>query len=122
MEGKTSFSELEKEFLHVMRNGINNSEDKIDLENHFSNTMKIFLNRIVQHEHIPVEVDEADIIFSPRARNHFIISGKLTRTEPFKNLWDSSDLPHVIERFATTAHKKYLHLDKQKERVRFKIR
>ncbi len=122
MEEKVSFSVLEKEFMHVLRSGINNSEDKIDLENHFSNTMKIFLQRIFEHEHIPADVDDFDVTFDPGARDYFTISGKLRQMGWFKGLWEGSDLPSVIGRFADSTHKKYLHLDKHREKTRFKIR
>jgi hypothetical protein len=122
MEGKVSFSVLEKEFMHVIRSGINNSEDKIDLENHFSNTMKTLLNRIFEHERIPVEIDDNDVTFNPGARNYFTISGELLQLKDFKNLWEGTDLASVIGRFADLTHKKYLHLDKHREKTRFKIR
>lgn len=122
MEGKVSFSVLEKEFMHVMRSGINNSEDKIDLGNHFSNTMRSLLNRIFEHEHIPVEIDDNDVIFNPNASNYYTISSKLRHMQDFKNLWEGTDLASVISKFADTAHKKFLHLDKHREKTRFKIR
>ncbi len=122
MEGKTSFSVLEKEFMHVLRSEISSSEDKIDLEKHFSNTMKALLQRVFEHEHISCDVDDADVIFDPRAGNHYAISGKLLQMKPFRGLWVGSDLPHVIGRFADSAHKKYLHMEKHKEKARFKIR
>jgi len=122
MEGKVSFSVLEKEFAHVFRNGINSSEDKIDLGNHFSRTMKTLLQKVFEHEHIPVDVDDSDITFNPEARHYYTISGKLRQTGSFKGLWEGSDLPSVIERFADSTHKKYLHLDRHREKTRFKIR
>jgi len=122
MEGKVSFSVLEKEFAHVFRSGINCSEDKVDLGNHFSKTMKTLLQKVFEHEHIPVDVDDADITFDPGARHYYALSGRLRRLGSFKGLWEGSDLPSVIERFADSTHKKYLHMDKHREKTRFKIR
>ncbi len=122
MDEKASFSVLEKEFMHVMRSGISNSEDKIDLENHFSNIMKCFMKRVFENEQVPAEIDDNDVIFSPGARNYYTISGKLKQMREFKNLWVGTDLPSVISRFAESTHKKYLHLDKHREKTRFKIR
>jgi hypothetical protein len=122
MKGTVSFAPLEKELLHEMRNSINNVEDTIDLENRFSTIMKHLLEKACEKQHVPIDVDNDDIMFNPEAGNYYIISKKLKKMAGFSDLWDSSDLKNVIGRFAGSAYRKYLHLHRHREKARFKIR
>ena len=124
MEGKrnVSFTLLEKEFIHTMRSGINNSEDKADLEKNFANVMKLFMKRVFEINKLSIDIDDNDFMFNPKARNYFTVSGRLRQMQDFKNLWEGTEIASVIARFADSTHKKYLHLDRQREKARFKIR
>lgn len=122
MKGMVSFAPLEKELKHEMRNTIKKVEDTVDLENKFSAIMKELLERACERQHIPIDVNIDDVMFNPEAGNYYIISKKLKKMAEFSDLWDSSDLKHVIGRFADSAYRKYVHLHRHPEKARFKIR
>ena len=122
MKGTVSFAPIEKELMHEMRNTVKRVEDTIDLENRFSTIMKALLEKACERQHIPIDVDIDDVVFDPEAGNYYVLSKKLKNIAGFSDLWDSSDLKHVIGRFAESAYRKYLHLHRHPEKARFKIR
>lgn len=122
MKGIISFALLEKEMVHEMRDTINRAEDVIDLEKQFSNIMKHFFTRVMEKQRITGVVRDDDIIFNPDETDYYSISARLKKIPGFRELLDSSDLKSVIGRFASSAHRKYLHLTRHREKARFKIR
>ncbi|MBN1327748.1 MAG: hypothetical protein JW996_07345 [Candidatus Cloacimonetes bacterium] len=120
MKSQISFSNLGNQFIHEMREGINNSEDKVDLENCFSMTVAKFLKRVFEdHE---IRINDDDIRFDPAADNYFSLHGELRDHDYFKEIWHSSDLPNVIKKFANSVYHRYLHLDRHPEKTQKKIR
>jgi len=120
MKGQISFSTLGNEFIHEVREKINNSENKVDLTNHFSYTVTHFLNRVFESENFVVDAD--DIIFDPKEKNNFKVSSNLMDVAIFKDTWKKSDLPNVIKKFADSTYHRYLHLEKHLEKTQKKIR
>ncbi|MCD4820226.1 MAG: hypothetical protein K8S23_16210 [Candidatus Cloacimonetes bacterium] len=120
MKGKISFSHIEKEYLHEMRNKINNSENKSDLKNHFSFTILNMLEEVFEEKE--VELNGDDVLFDPKAEKYFILSSSLKDQVIFQETWKGSDLPNVIGRFAYSTYHRYLHLDKHLEKTERKIR
>ena len=120
MKGKISFTNLEKEYWPEMRNKINNSENKVDLGKHFSYTIVNLLEKAFEQEDIDLKTD--DVIFNPDAKLYFTVSSTLLNQEKFKQTWEQSDLPNVVQRFADSTYHRYVHLNKHLEKTQKKIR
>ncbi|MBC8383948.1 MAG: hypothetical protein H8E57_00350 [Candidatus Cloacimonetes bacterium] len=120
MKKQISFSTLGNTYIHEMRDKINNSENKIDLDHFFSQTVTNFLNKVFHDQDFVI--DNGDIIFNPDSENYFSVSDDLWKLEYFKEIWNSSDLPNVIKKFADSTYHRYLHLNKHPEKTQKKIR
>lgn len=116
MSTQISFIKIEKEFLPQFREKISTSEDIVDVQKYFSFTIKEMLQEIFEKEGI--EINEDDIQLS---ENHpyYIIKNM---DASLKALWKTSDIKDIIQRFAETAHKRYLHLHKNPSKTQKKIR
>ncbi|MCK4817774.1 hypothetical protein KA005_18535 [bacterium] len=53
---------------------------------------------------------------------HYSLSERLVSSEDFISVWNDSDLPSVIYRFAESAIRRYKHLEKHPEKTEAKIR
>ncbi len=120
MNNRLSFSSLEKEFTPRMRSKINNAEDVVDLENHFSFTIVSLLKRVFPEGNIDIRMD--DIVFDPRSKRYYSVSPRLTGSLAFQELWQSSDLENVLFRFADKTYRRYMHLCKHPAKTEKKIR
>lgn len=118
MSTQVSFIKIEKEFLPQFREKISTSEDTIDVQKCFSFTIKEMLQKIFEFEKEGIEINEDDIQLS---ENHpyYIIKNM---DASLKALWKISDIKDIIQRFAETAHKRYLHLHKNPAKTQKKIR
>jgi len=120
MKSQISFANLGNDYIHRMRDQINNSEDKIDLENNFCYTVSKFLIDVFSGEELEVSAD--DISFDPNSETFYTLSDNLKNQERFREIWQNSDLPNVIKRFAESTYHRYLHLNKHLEKTQKKIR
>jgi hypothetical protein len=120
MAKQISFTRLEKEYISRLRNRINIAEDKVDLDNHFSHTLVNLLNEIFGGKDLKIAID--DVAFMPESKSHYWINDSLLNSEVFRETWGNSNLPHVIRKFADSAHRRYLHLNKHTEKTTKKIR
>jgi len=120
MEKQISFSTLGNESIHQFRDKINNAENTVDLKNHFAFTVIDFLNQIFEKSQLDIDAD--DIQLTPDKNALYEFSDKLLDNVEFKKIWDISDLKNVIHKFADTAHHRYIHLNKHKEKTNKKIR
>lgn len=120
MGKQLSYSGLGNKFLHEMRDKIKRSEDRVDLENQFSQIVSNFLRSAFHDKNIAIRFD--DIILDPEARDHYSLSRELKRSRAFMETWNSSDIPDYIKKFACCAHNRYVHLEKHLEKTEKKIR
>ena len=120
MENQISFNTLGNECVHKFRKKINNAENIVDLRNHFAFTIINFLNQIFEESQLNIDAD--DIKFNPEIRELYILSDRLTNNLEFKKIWDISDLKNVIHKFADSANKRYIHINKHNEKTNKKIR
>ncbi len=120
MSKRISFSHLENRYIHEMRNKISNSEDRIDLENHFSYVLTGLLSSAFEEEKISIKTD--DVTFDSGAKNYYTLSSRLMDSPEFKEKWDNSDIPDIVRRFADSAYRRYVHLDKNPAKAEKKIR
>jgi len=120
MENQISFSTLGNECVHKFRDKINNAENIVDLRNHFAYTVIDFLNQIFEESQLYIDAD--DIKFNPENKDLYTLSERLINNIEFKKIWDISDLKNVIYKFADSANKRYIHINKHKEKTNKKIR
>jgi hypothetical protein len=119
MEKMISFTHVEKEILPEFRERVNIAESIHDLKNHFSRSMGGMIQRIVGDS---VRVTAADITFSPQESDLFTIHPQLLKQIQIHQLLENSDLSQVLNRFAVSLNRRYLHLMKHTDKTRRKIR
>ena len=116
----SSFAAVGNELLHQMRDRINNSEDRTDLETNFSFTMKKLFDSVLDGSQLIVNDDA--ITFQPEAKGYYQVNKDLMNIMEFKSLWNNSDISNVISKFALATYKRYKHLSKHPEKTNRKIR
>ncbi len=114
-----SFSHLEKEYAPQIRDGINNAENKIDLQNHFS---ELAANLLIDATNNSLTIRNEDILFNPETANRYSLNPELLKNPEFKSAWENSDLPNMMEKFAESVNNRWIHLDKHPEKTEKKIR
>jgi len=114
-----SYVNYEKDFAHELREKLNHSEDGGDVYNMFSHIITKMLNKIFGEK---ISVNNDDIRFEPEGITHFSFSRKLLDNEEFSTELANSDIGNIINRFADSAHHRYVHLNKHLERTKLKIR
>ncbi|MDZ7641335.1 MAG: hypothetical protein U5J62_04820 [Desulfurivibrio sp.] len=120
MTTQLSFSKDENEILPDFRNKINKAESTEDVKKIFAYTMGNLLGRVF-NGNFKIEYDDISLLPDAEQRP-FQLSSRLGQRPEFVELWDNSDLPHVVSRLAHTAQKHYRHLGKNPEKTNSKIR
>ncbi len=120
MSAKRSFTGVEKKLVHDFRNRMNNAENIVEVSNHFAYIVSKLLLEIFDGKDI--NISQNDVKFDPDEKCHHIVSNNLMNNDDFKQVWENSDLPDIITRFAKSAHKHYKHLAKHEEKTEKKIR
>jgi len=119
MEKSLSFSSLEKEVLHELRRRVNLSEDPTDLENLF----QLMVEKIVSSDALArLNIKSRDISFDPSHQDGFRLTDQLMADKGFREIYDHSDLRHVIGRCAQPIRKHHTHLKKNLRKSENKIR
>lgn len=120
MSKQLSYSSLANKYMKNFREMINSTEDKVDINNSFSLISCRFMLEVFSDE--PTDIKDNDFTFDPAERLYFKISENLMNTKHFQDIWNSSDLPIIIENFATSAYHRYMHLLKNPQRSETKKR
>lgn len=119
MEKSLSFSSLEKHVLHELRRRVNLSEDPVDLENLF----QLMVEKIVSSEALArLKIKARDIMFDPTHQDGFRLTENLMAHAGFREIYDHSDLRHVIGRCAQPICKHHTHLKNNLRKSENKIR
>lgn len=120
---KHSYTKFEKQLLPDFRKKITQSEDCVDLVNHFSYEMMLLMDNIFNHNaENRMRFDPEDILFDPMLDGHVRYSEKIMGFMKFRDAMEGSDLGNIISRFAETTKDRYIHLRKHPEKTRSKIR
>ena len=119
MTKQLSFSKYENALLSEFRQKINHAESEEDLKKFFAYTAKELFENVFAGK-IVFEYD--DVAFRPGNDPHYQVSERLLAKEDFKIIWDDSDLPHVMARFARPTVNRFRHLAKHPEKTDAKIR
>lgn len=117
-----SFSKIEKELLPAFRQQIGSAESTEDVRNFFFHTIKDLVHRASAGE---LQPGFEDIRLNHGADSEscrYSFSESLASNPQFSSIWGSSDLQHIVGRFAASACNRYKHLEKNPEKTEAKIR
>ena len=119
MTQQQSFSKVENELQHKFRKMVNEAESTEDVKKFFIYCMQELFRRACVGQ---LELQFDDIGLRPEENPPFMISEHVRSREDFAQLWDTSDLPHIVSRFAELALNHYKHLAKNPEKTEMKMR
>ena len=112
-----SFTRKYDEIIPEYREKINKAEHIEDVVNAFFLAVTKLLQSILEKD---LNINEDDIIFDSENPPYYQLSRNLI--SQLNEKWTNSDLPHLIERLAEQASKKYKHLEKHPEKTESKIK
>ncbi len=120
MTAQRSFSKIEKELLPAFRQQISAAESTEDVKKFFVHTILDLLQRATEGE---VRAAYEDVKLNhPGESCRFNLSRSLSGNPRFISVWEESDLPHIVGRFAVSACNRYRHLEKNPQKTESKIR
>ena len=119
MATQISYSKFENDLIHHYRNQISGAESSTDVEKFFDYAIRELCKKVFKDD---ILLKQQDFQFLQESDPLFQVHRRLLNTEAFKEIWDNSDLPHIVERFAQTANNRAIHLEKHKEKTNLKIR
>lgn len=119
MSRQISFTKYEKELLPDFRQKINLAESSVDVKTLYARTSLELLDKALEGE---LSLEFEDIALEPDNDNKYVLSDRLLASPTFTDIWNNSDLPHVLARFTDTAINRFVHLEKHPEKTEAKIR
>lgn len=119
MAKQFSYTKYESKFIPGFRAMINKSESTEDVKKFFVQATKRLFDDIFSEE---IDFEYEDIKFQPDQEPYFKLSNRILSSKTFSSVWNESDLPHVVQRFAGSAIGRYKHLLKSPEKTVSKIR
>jgi hypothetical protein len=119
MSQKFSFTKYEQELLPEFRAKISRAESTEDVKKFFVYTVQELFGKVFQGK---VNVEFEDVRLDPLTKPYFGISDVILESKDVKSAWIHSDLPHVLERLAEPAMRRYNHLKKKPTKTETKIR
>lgn len=114
-----SFTKVENELLHKFRKRINEAESTEDVKKFFTYCQQELFNHAYAGQ---LEIQFDDVCLMPEGEPPFMISEQVRSHEDFARVWNTSDLPHIVSRFAELALNRYKHLAKKPGKTEAKIR
>lgn len=116
-----SFSKDENELLPDYRNKIARAESTEDVKKIFTKTVGHLLERVFGDS---LKIEYGDVSLKPgELDGHaFTLNDRIKTNPAFTEIWEKSDLRHVLGRLAQTAHNRHKHLEKHPEKTNAKIR
>lgn len=118
MNTQYSFSKYEQEIRPILRRSINNAQSTEDVKKFFFYGVRNLLKKAVQSQ---MPIDHDDILLDPNDERGFTMSSRVWDIPAFASAWRESDLPHIIERMAEFAIKRYKHLEKHPDKTEAKM-
>lgn len=114
-----SFTKVENEVLPDFRKKLNLAESPEDVRNFFFYASMEVLDSIFMDK---LDFDDEDITLMLDREPFYKVSKRLFSSEDFMSIWNDSDLPRVLGRFAKSAMQRYKRLEKYSEKTDTKIR
>ena len=119
MTPQQSFTKVENELLHKFRKMVNEAESTEDVKKFFTYCMQELFSRVCTGQ---LELQFEDVSLVPEGGALYMISEEVRSREDFTQVWDASDLPHIVTRFAELALNRYRHLAKNPKKTETKMR
>jgi len=118
-----SFSKIEKELLPAFRQQIGSAESTEDVKKFFVHTIQELVRMASDGALMPRYEDiRLHHVLESEGEPRFGLGENLMTDPQFVSVWSVSDLPHIVDRFATSACNRYKHLEKNPEKTEAKIR
>lgn len=108
MGKQLSFSKHENALLPSFRERMSQAESTEDVKKFFAYAAEELVKNCIEAD---LDWRYEDISLAPAAEAGFAVSERLRAIPDFSSAWESSDLPNIFERFATTAVNTYRHLE-----------
>lgn len=118
MAPQQSFTHVENELLPKFRKRIDEAESAREVETAFGDCVRELIGKASAGA---VELAPEDMRLQPETAS-FLLGEDIRAREAFKQLWDDSDLPRIVGRFAELAQHRHAHLAKKPAKTEAKIR
>jgi hypothetical protein len=119
MTERLSFTRFENVIYPGFRQKVQKAETIVDVRNSFTLAMRELLRSAFEGK---LSFEDDDIKLLPESDSRFAVSKRLLSSGKFKTIWDGSDLPRVVERFADVAVGRWKRIQKHPEKTDSKIR
>ena len=119
MVQQISFTKYENEVLPDFRKKLNLAESTEDVLNFFVHTIMELCENVFEGN---IDFGREDITLLLDREPHYEMNARLFSQEAFTSVWNHSDLPRVIGRFAKSAMNRFKRLAKYSEKSDTKIR
>lgn len=120
MTTQNSFSKIEKKLQPLFRQQIGSAESTEDVKKFFVHTALELLDEATGGT---LTLEYEDVSLQPGDEEQpYSLSDAITTNDDFAAIWQQSDLPHILTRFAVSAVNRYRHLEKNPEKTEAKIR
>ena len=119
MSQQKSFTKAENELLPKFRKMINEAESTEDVKKFFCYCIQELLDRAFIGQLV---FNYDDIALDPKGEPPFLINEQIRSRDDFAEIWNSSDLPQIVDRFARMSLNHYKHLEKNPGKTEAKIR
>ena len=112
MEKIYSYSQVEKKYIHSLRNRLKLSEDLIDINNAFQELSTNFVNEVCGEE-----IAKMDDVSLDSNYEDVVISDHLKQNDQFREIYEHSDLKNILEKFSVEAIHHAEHYKRHDKRV-----
>ncbi|MBN2719308.1 MAG: hypothetical protein JXX14_25890 [Deltaproteobacteria bacterium] len=119
MATRISYNRFENDLMHQYRSQMSGAESSSDVEKFFDYTVRSLCDKIFDGN---IKINQQDIQYTQDGESLYQVHRRLLDSKLFADVWENSDLPKIVERFAQTAHHRAIHLDKHREKTNLKIR
>lgn len=119
MTRQQSFSKAENTLLPKFRKMINGAESTEDVKKFFVYCMQDLFNQAFGGR---MELQFEDVRLQPEGEPPFALEDRILTRAEVDEIWNTSDLPQIMLRFAEIATHRYRHLAKNPEKTEAKFR
>ncbi len=119
MVKQLSYTKFENEILPELRQKLNKAESTEDVKKFFFQTIRNLFERILEEKSV---IRFEDITLLPEKKPYYEFSEPFSSSEKFQDVWKDSDFFNVMDRLATSAVKRYKHLERNPQKTDLKIR
>jgi len=119
MTRQLSFTKYEQEILPQFRKQCSTAESTEDVKKFFSYSSQRLMQNVFKDK---LQFQWDDIALHPANDPFFQVNDRLMASGDFKEIWEHSDLPHLVKNLARSAVNRFRHLEKNPEKTNKKIR